>query len=212
VGNPDASLSRVLPASGAVVGRGHDVHACWLGSVFLLRARSRHVAWERSLRSSGCRDHNGCISAPGCGNKRTGSVGEVAPSVNGADGGWARQSLVFREILTPATSPSRARGTTSVGTCDVIGRCRACFMSFYGKVGFYSLLGCLATGFDASQVRPHINSQHPNHQRRAPWGCLHSPFGLLPTPPWRANANSVKYLGRQISAYVGSHSQMKKQV
>jgi hypothetical protein len=80
-------------------------------------------------------------------------------------------------------------------------------MSFYGKVGFYSLLGCLATGFDASQVRPHINSQHPNHQRRAPWGCLHSPFGLLPTPPWRANANSVKYLGRQISAYVGSHSQ-----
>ena len=31
-----------------------------------------------------------------------------------ADGGWARQGLVFREILTPATLPSRARGTTSV--------------------------------------------------------------------------------------------------
>jgi hypothetical protein len=31
-----------------------------------------------------------------------------------ADGGWAGQYLVFREILTPATSPSQARGTTSV--------------------------------------------------------------------------------------------------
>jgi len=30
-----------------------------------------------------------------------------------ADGGWAGQGLEFREILTPATSPSRARGTTS---------------------------------------------------------------------------------------------------
>ena len=108
-----------------------------------------------------------------------------------ADGGWAGQCLVFREILTPATSPSRARGTASVGTCNGIGRCRACFMSFYGKVSFYSLLGCLATGFDASQVHPRTNSRHPNHRRRAPWGCLHSPFGLLPTPPWRANATSL---------------------
>jgi hypothetical protein len=107
-----------------------------------------------------------------------------------ADGGWAGQCLVFREILTPATSPSRARGATSVGTCNGIGRCRACFMSFYGKVGFYSLLGCLATGVRCQSRRPHIHSRHPNHRRRAPWGCLHSPFGLLPTPPWRASANS----------------------
>lgn len=34
----------------------------------------------------------------------------------GADGGWARQNHTFREILTSATSPSRARGATSVGT------------------------------------------------------------------------------------------------
>jgi len=49
-----------------------------------------------------------------------------------ADGGWAGQSPAFREILTPATSPSRARGATSVGTCSVLAGV-ASASSFYGK-------------------------------------------------------------------------------
>jgi hypothetical protein len=34
-GNPDASLSRVFPGSGAVAGRGRGVHVGWFGSVVL---------------------------------------------------------------------------------------------------------------------------------------------------------------------------------
>ena len=42
------------------------------------------------------------------------------------DEGWAGQRLMFREILTSATSPSRARGTASGFTCLGFDRCRAC--------------------------------------------------------------------------------------
>ena len=42
------------------------------------------------------------------------------------DEGWAGQGLMFREILTSATSPSRARGTASGFTCLGFDRCRAC--------------------------------------------------------------------------------------
>lgn len=45
---------------------------------------------------------------------------------NSADGGWAGQSPMFREILTSATSPSRARDATSGGLVRY-GRCRVCF-------------------------------------------------------------------------------------
>lgn len=37
-------------------------------------------------------------------------------------------------------------------------------------------------------------------------GCLHSPFGLLPTPHGAQIRIPVEYLCRQISAYVGSRS------
>ena len=42
------------------------------------------------------------------------------------DEGWAGQRLMFREILTSATSPSRARGTASGFTCLGFDRRRAC--------------------------------------------------------------------------------------
>jgi len=98
-----------------------------------------------------------------------------------ADGGWAGQCLMFREILTPATSPSRARGTTSVGTCNGIGRCRACFLSFYGKTSFYPLLDCLTT--DQARTSPFTHQfTTPNHQRRAPGGVCTRPSGSFQHP------------------------------
>lgn len=123
----------------------------------------------------------------------------------GADGGWAGQGLVFREILTPATSPSRARGTTSVGTFDGIGRCRACFLSFYGKTSFYPLLDCLTTKSGQTGPLTHQFTTPQSPARRAR-GCLHSPFGLLPTTPGAQIRIPAQYLCRQIYALIGSHS------
>lgn len=98
-----------------------------------------------------------------------------------ADGGWAGQCLVFREILTPATSPSRARGTTSVGTFDGIGRCRAC-SKLLRQGRFYLNLDCLTTGNRVRQARSHTHSRHPNHMRRAPWGVCTRPSGSFQHP------------------------------
>jgi hypothetical protein len=70
-----------------------------------------------------------------------------------ADGGWAGQGLAFREILTPATSPSRARGTASVGTCNGIGRCRAC-SELLRQGQFYPTLDCLATTIKVNSGQP----------------------------------------------------------
>jgi len=123
-----------------------------------------------------------------------------------ADGGWAGQCLAFREILSPATSPSRARGTTSVGTCDGIGRCRACFLSFYGKTSFYPLLVFLTTRSGQTNPLTHQFTTPQSPARRAR-GRLHSPFGLLPTTPGARIRIPVQYLCRQIYALIGSHSQ-----
>ena len=123
----------------------------------------------------------------------------------GADGGWAGQGLAFREILTPATSPSRARGTTSVGTFDGIGRCRACFLSFYGRISFYPLLDCLTTRSGQTSPLTHQFTTPQSRARRAR-GRLHSPFGLLPTTPGARIRTPVQYLCRQIYALSGSHS------
>ena len=60
------------------------------------------------------------------------------------DEGWAGQRLMFREILTSATSPSRARGTASGFTCLGFDRCRAC-SRFIGTPRFYPLMHQLAT-------------------------------------------------------------------
>lgn len=83
VGNPDASLSRVLPGNGVAVGHGRGVHVGWLGSVVRLRARSRCVVWGRSLCSSGCHGRNGCTPELGYGSMRTGNAWQVAPLANG---------------------------------------------------------------------------------------------------------------------------------
>ena len=60
------------------------------------------------------------------------------------DEGWAGQRLMFCEILTSATSPSRARGTASGFTCLGFDRCRAC-SRFIGTPRFYPLTHQLAT-------------------------------------------------------------------
>ena len=80
VGNPDASLSRVLPGNGVAAGRGRGGHVGWLGSVAQLRAHCGRVAWVRSLCSSGYHGRSGCTAAPGCGSKHTGNAWQVAPS------------------------------------------------------------------------------------------------------------------------------------
>lgn len=102
-----------------------------------------------------------------------------------ADGGWAGQCLMFREILTPATSPSRARGTTSVGTCNVIGRCRACFLSFYGKTSFYPLLGCLTTRSGQDKC-VHAPVHHTPITSAARQGVFALALRAPSNTPWRA--------------------------
>lgn len=77
-----------------------------------------------------------------------------------ADGGWAGQSATIREILASATSPSRARGATSVGTCNVIGRCRVCF-KLLRQARLYPLLLAMATS------RAHRPTQS-THQKFTP--------------------------------------------
>lgn len=59
------------------------------------------------------------------------------------DGGWAGPSPAFREILTPATSPSRARGATSVGTCSLWPVSR--LLKLLRQDQFYRILRALAT-------------------------------------------------------------------
>jgi hypothetical protein len=117
-----------------------------------------------------------------------------------ADGGWAGQCLVFREILTPATSPSRARGTTSVGTCDVIGRCRACsellrqgrFLLALGLLGYWCSMPvkCAHTSIHNTQITG--AARHGGVCTR-PAGSFQHPHGAQMRIP-------VEYLCRQISA------------
>ena len=110
---------------------------------------------------------------------------------NVADGGWVWRCLAFREILTPATSPSRARGTTSVGTCNGIGRCRACFLSFYGKTSFYPLLDFLTTrsGQDKSVHAPIHHTPITSAARQGEFAlALRAPSNS----PWRANTKSSR--------------------
>ena len=106
-----------------------------------------------------------------------------------ADGGWAGQGLAFREILTPATSPSRARGTASVGTCNGIGRCRAC-SELLRQGQFYPTLDCLATTIKVNSGKP---AHTPIDDTQITGAARHGVFALaLRAPsntPWRANTN-----------------------
>ena len=117
-----------------------------------------------------------------------------------ADGGWAGQCLVFREILTPATSPSRARGTASVVTCNGIGRCRACsellrqgrFLLALGLLGYWCSMPvkCSYTSIHNTQITG--AARHGGVCPR-PSGSFQHPHGAqVPIP--------VEYLCRQISA------------
>ncbi len=107
-----------------------------------------------------------------------------------ADGGWAGQCLMFREILTPATSPSRARGTTSVGTCNGIGRCRACF-ELLRQDQFLPALGLLnhRSGQDKSVHAPIHHTQITSAARQGVSAlALRAPSNT----PWRANTKSSR--------------------
>ena len=92
------------------------------------------------------------------------------------DEGWAGQRLMFREILTSATSPSRARGTASGFTCLGFDRFRAC-SRFIGTPPV-SNRSC------ASWLRQQLGRQPPP-PNKSPRPCLHSPSGLLQTRPCR---------------------------
>lgn len=96
-----------------------------------------------------------------------------------ADGGWAGQSATIREILASATSPSRARGATLVGTCLVLAGV-ASASNFYGKSVFTR--SCWRW-----LLQSHLNAQtaqkkNPLHGAPRAMGCLHSPCGLPTTP------------------------------
>jgi len=91
-----------------------------------------------------------------------------------ADGGWAGQGLAFREILTPATSPSRARGTASVGTCNGIGRCRAC-SELLRQDPFYPTLDGLTTTIKVNAGKPAHTPIYDTHITGAARKCAFLP-------------------------------------
>ena len=93
------------------------------------------------------------------------------------DEGWAGQRLMFREILTSATSPSRARGTASGWTCYGIDPV-SCLLSLYRHAPF--LTAPAPVGYISNLAANH----HPTNPQgrvctRPPGSCK---LGLAVTP------------------------------
>ena len=92
------------------------------------------------------------------------------------DEGWAGQCLMFREILTSATSPSRARGTASGCTCYGMDPA-SCLLSLYRHAPFltsHALVGYLS---NLAASHHHLTNPQGRVCTRPPGSCKHGLAG-----------------------------------
>ena len=92
------------------------------------------------------------------------------------DEGWAGQRLMFREILTSATSPSRARGTASGCTCYGMDPA-SCLLSLYRHAPFltsHALVGYLS---NLAASHHHLTNPQSRVCTRPPGSCKHGLAG-----------------------------------
>lgn len=92
------------------------------------------------------------------------------------DEGWAGQCLMFREILTSATSPSRARGTASGCTCYGMDPA-SCLLSLYRHAPF--LTAHAPVGYLSNLAASHHHLTNPQGRvcTRPPGSCKHGLAG-----------------------------------